>query len=496
MQKLLSFKQKDITKNSYIGLLFIIFGTFLVLYLPVLTTYFSGDDFFHFKISQTDGSLFGFIKLFGIYPMNVRGYAFYRPLFREGLYNIFYSLFGLNSLPFRILQFVIHFTNITLVFILFKKLFKNKMIALLTSFIFALSAANVGSLYYLAGGIQAQGALLFTLLCLISFWEDNKILSFVFFVLALLSHELAISLPFLLLGLNWIKEKELKDFILTSFKSLWVYSLVTALFLYIVVFVIGTSQSEIQYHPNLNPKTLLNTLSWYIAWGMGIPEMLVDYLGGGFKLNPNLMTNWGEYFKFIFPAFFGFIAILVFSLKSFIKDSKLFKDRKFWFLCFWFIVGLLPVLFLPIHKKTYYLQISLPALGGIIAYVLHKQAKLIITASIVVFLVLNISSIKLADRTYWAAQRGRVAEKLIKDITTEYPTLPHNAILIIRNDPSYPFISKEWGGTSTQAYFALNDKDALQLLYKDKDLIVLYEDKDNVPNKFEDITYSFIARIN
>jgi hypothetical protein len=127
-----------------------IYLTVFLLFLPALSTYFAQDDFFHLKASLTDGSFRSFIRLFGIYRFEERGYAFYRPIFREGLYNIFYNLFGLNPLPFRILLFSIHFINIYLVYTLINKLLKNQQIAIFSSFFFGIRAANVAPLFMAA----------------------------------------------------------------------------------------------------------------------------------------------------------------------------------------------------------------------------------------------------------------------------------------------------------------------------------------------------------
>ena len=69
-----------------------------------------------------------------------------------------------------------------------------------------------------------------------------------------------------------------------------------------------------------------------------------------------------------------------------------------------------------------------------------------------------------------------IAEKLINDITGKYPELPRGSVVYIKNDPNYPDISGDWGGTSTQANYILNGSDALQLVYGDMDLKVYYED--------------------
>ena len=48
---------------------FVIYTIVIALYYPVFTTYFSHDDFFHFKVSMVDGGLENFFKLFGFYSL-------------------------------------------------------------------------------------------------------------------------------------------------------------------------------------------------------------------------------------------------------------------------------------------------------------------------------------------------------------------------------------------------------------------------------------------
>ena len=485
---------------------FIILGTIFVLYHPVFSVYFSHDDFFHFKVSQTDGTLGGFLNLFGFHPFIERGIAFYRPVFREALFNIFYSLFGLNHLPFRILSIGIHFLNVGLVYLLMQKLFQKRELALFISFFFGITAANVGSLYYLAGGVQSLGATTFVLLTLLSFWkwleQGGKwyLLSFFAFILALGSHELAVVTPLLLLGLLFVQKRLKQDV-----KATIPFFVVLSVFLYLDLFLIGFSSAEAQYQPTLSPKTILNSLSWYSLWALGIPEMFIDFVEPGFNLNPNLMKFWGDYASGIF--FFGGIAVTIFTASAVFVFRRAIKDRKFWFLLFWFPIALSPVLLLPLHKQTYYLTPALPAFWGAVGLVvfsayswLKKRSGAMINILAGVFLLslflLSVISIALADKTYPAANRGRIAQKLVNEVKVKYPNLPKGVAVYFTNDPNYPKISGDWGGSSKQAAFILNKEDALQLFYKDPTLRVFYEDFGGIPEDLpKEKVYSLVARI-
>ncbi len=475
--------------------LFIIFSAVLVLYFPVLKTYFSQDDFFHFKVSLTDGSLKEFVRLFGFYRFNDRGYAFYRPIFREALYNIFYSFFGLNQYPFRLLQLCIHFINIYLVYAFINKLLGKPRLAFFSAFFFAISAANVGILYYLAGGIQAEGATMFMLAALICFMNKRKLLPLALFVLALMSHEQAVIIPILLAGLIWVKEKKFGNAVASIIRELWPYALVVSFYLYLDFFVIGFSGREIQYQPVFAVGKTLNTLAWYVSWSMGLPEMTVDYVRSGLKLDPRLMRFWGKYFVIIFPAFFvSWTFVFASGLKLLIKARAKLFNKKIIFLALWVPLSLASVMFLPLHKKTYYLSPALPAFWAIVGYLVYAARPRLLPAFILGLLVLNVVSIKLAEKTYWAINRGRLAGVLVRSIKKEYPELPKGAVVYFVDDPDYKIFSEEWGGTSRQAYYALSGSDALQLLYKDPSLRVYYEDVGRPENFYYASLYEIVAK--
>jgi len=245
---------------------------------------------------------------------------------------------------------------------------------------------------------------------------------------------------------------------------------------FIEVKIIGFSTGEAQYQTVFNLKTMANTLSWYGLWAFGLPGTLIDYVGPGLKLNPNLMANWGGYYKVIFPAFAA--SVVLFAAAVF-KSRPRLMDRRVGFFAFWFVAGLLPVLFLPSHKEVYYLGTVLPAFWALVFYLIfgaRKYSKVLSVLFMVCLLTLTVYSIKLGSLTYWVVDRGRLSYKIMSGIKEKYPVLPKGAVLYIKNDPDYPFIAREWGGTSKQASLILSNSDALELLYDDPALTVYFED--------------------
>lgn len=391
-------------------------------------------------------------------------------------------------------------------------MFREKLISFATSFFFAITAANVSPLYYLAGGIQTQGATLFILLTLILYMNylkngerKYKRIAFLSFLLTLASHEQATILPLLLAGLILTKYKF--KFAVNKLKEIWPYFLVTAVYIYLNISVIGYSKEETQYQMIFNFKTTIQTISWYGVWALGLPETFVDFLLPGFGLNPSLMRYWGNYYKIIFPTFFIASGIILSAIiYLLLKKKKVLFDKKLLFLTAWFPLGILPVIFLPQHKSTHYLYPSLPAFWASITFfvfngyqILRKKYKklsiMVLGVLLTSLTLLSLTSVMLARSTYWAATRGRLAGNLVKLVKEEYPSLPKGAAIYFKNDPDYPFVSEDWGSTSKQASYALNREDALQLLYNDPTLRVFYEDLGGVPQEFpENKVYSLMAQ--
>ena len=332
---------------------------FLSLYYPVLITYFTQDDFFHFKIASTDNSLKGLFYLIGFHPFNERGIAFYRPIFRDLLYHFSYNFFGLNQIPLRVLSFIIHFINIYLIYIFSYSIFKNKAVSYFSPFFYAIATNNVATFYYLAGGIQTLGVLMFILISsilFIKYLDKNTIkyliFSFIAFLLALASHEQSVIIPFVFLGLMLIKKGFRVSITKGGIKYLVPFFVTLAAYLYLNIIVIGYSSNEVYYQPVFSPKIILNSLIWYSGWALGLPEMLIDFAPRIFKLDPRLMRYWGEYFRIILPAFFVSLFLLFYSfIYLLIRFKKTLINKSLILFIVWFLIGISPVILFPFHKS-------------------------------------------------------------------------------------------------------------------------------------------------
>ncbi|MFC1626005.1 hypothetical protein ACFL1Q_03120, partial [Patescibacteria group bacterium] len=253
-----------------------LFALSLCLFGRIISLHFAQDDFFHLKVSQLDVNN-SFVNLISFRPFAERGgIYFYRPLFRELLFNIYFKVFGLNPLPFRILQFAVFFANLVLAYLVSFKVTKSKFISMFSAFFVSFAVANIGILSYLNGGIQMAGMTMMALLSILFYLDYLKngainrfLLTIVFFILALASHEIALVLPLMYLSLFLFKNGlTFKKCCLGVKKNILFFVIALAFFL-AEVLVIGLPAGEQQYGLDFSIFRLLNSYFWYGLWSIG-----------------------------------------------------------------------------------------------------------------------------------------------------------------------------------------------------------------------------------
>lgn len=444
---------------------FFLLGILLVFILnkDSLTAYFSQDDFFHLNQIE-DKNLTDIPKFF---ITKAEDQTFYRPLSREVFNLIMYKFFDLNPLPFHLVNATLFILVAVMLYKITQQLFRQNLLRYLAVLAYFISPIHNTELYYLAS-VQTLLATLFSLICIFFFLKKSISLSLIFFIMALLSHESAVVTPLILLVLNLFLFKKVN-------LNIFLFLIPATLILSVTIFG-GLPTPEV-YRPVFNPKTVLNSLSWYTLWSMGLPEMLVDFTGPGFTINPNFLRWYGDYVLKVFPLC-GLIIFLI-SVSIFRnKDKQLL--RNLFSIAILFIISISPFLFFPQKKFVYYLEYtSIWFSIGLALAMIRKRwgAVLLIFLFLISFQTVNLNKI-----TYWAAKRAKAAESLINTVKLT----PRNKSYYFINDPQYPFIAEKWGGSSKQAFYILSGSNAIQLLFKDKNIKVYYEDIDGPPDSKTD----------
>ena len=140
-----------IARSPYFPLALILALIFLV-YAPVLNDWFKSDDFFYLRAAQVQAPSQYVIEAFDFRDTSAAADGpggHYRPLYTisilaEG------ELFGLNALPYHLVNLLIHLANATLVWLIARKITQRPLIAHIAALVFALHPS-----YAMVGGVDS-----------------------------------------------------------------------------------------------------------------------------------------------------------------------------------------------------------------------------------------------------------------------------------------------------------------------------------------------------
>jgi hypothetical protein len=405
---------RKITEFKYLLAIFIIA---LILFFPSLNNFYTHDDFFLLKISKVE-SFKEFVNFYNL-KSSPEGLGMYRPLAMQSFFMVAWKLFNLNPLGLHIISFIFFFGIVFLVYKLTVILMGNKKVGLFAAFFYATSSTHFAHLYWLSV-FQELAMTLFFLLSVIFFIKFvrkgrkiNFLISFFAFLLSLLSKETAIVLP-LILTITYFYLCFTKNTIL-SIKKIFIFLtpffLILSAYLYMRINYYGFPKGA-SYIWDFSPR-FLNTLFWYGLWSINIPEMLIDFIGPGLKINIGPLVYWKNYLITIIISSLALVMVI------FLKLLAMFNKRKtnlllIIFGSFWFIFTILPVLFLPWHKFAYYLTLPLIGMVLVIAYIItgtkmkRWQSAVFLTA----WLISSMVNINLLSKTSWIIKGGMTSSNV------------------------------------------------------------------------------------
>ena len=322
------------------------------------------------------------------------------------------------------MPFIEYFTILLYsIFLLAKKLFgylkvrNSDISSLLVVFLYAVSATHFGHMYYLAT-FQEVVMTLFSVTSVylyLLFLEGKKtrhaICSLIMFVLALLSKENAVVIPGLLLITYLFRQRVLKEkiILINLIKQLIPFAFVLSVYLYFHFFVYGLATGD-SYVWNFSFRKVVNTLMWYLLWSLNIPEMFVDFIGPGFNINPNLMKYWANETVIILSGFVLTALMLLYAFYKSLKDNNI--KLIILFSGMGFIISLISVLFLPIHKFTFYLTLPLFWIIFATSYVLNNINRLFIIIFLIAWIFTSIKTLDLTYKTHWIVRSQDIALKV------------------------------------------------------------------------------------
>ena len=484
---------KGLYKLKYV----LLFITILFLFYPALSNFYTHDDFFQFRISDAH-SLKDFILFFD--PIHApEGWGFYRPLTTQVLYFLVRNLFNFDPLAAHSLALAMFLLVCYLVYKLLLQFTNDKKRSYIGLFLYATSASHFTHLYSIAN--QELGHAIFFLISVITFInymicaEKKYILfSLLAFVGALMSKELAVTLPVILVIVYvFIRlQKKVKLDLKELIRLVSPFYALLAIYGYLHVFHYGLIGGD-SYVWSFSASTALNSLVWYALWSMNIPKMLLDFIGPGLNINPKLMLYWSDHITPIFILFSGF-CVITFSMIIITLKRKSRQDLiLFLFSITWFVLLLLPVIFLQWHKFWEYL--TLPLIGIVLVlsqlivktqdYLKSKKylfiSKALPLIFIFVFVVQSKLTFNLAYETEWTTAGARTARRVYDHINDLYPDKNIPPVSIVFYDTPED-IDLPWK-PSEQLKVILSDNNFFEVFYEGKIIAVYSYTSDVLENE-------------
>ena len=456
--------------------------------------FFSTDDWYHLQLSRLH-SWTEWFNFFRFVPTVQRG-ASYRPLSTQAFFWALSELAGLHAWVYYACSFGLFLVSIWLLRRFLLKLTHSEQLSWIATLVYAVSQTHFTHLYFLSSA-QEIFLVLTTLICLLallakSSWRAD-LLVWLGFIGALMSKETAIILPGLIGLVLLFRYTQSKSFF--SWSTLWQKVVVarwrmwlgTILiwggYLYERFQVFGVSTTiEQSYTFDLSPVQTLHTLRWYGLWSLGAPEALIDYMSGVIQVLPRFFTDYPRLGTWSLILTIGVLSglglvsgwWLLSQVRAKRTGTGTFSQLVFIvFGGLWFLGTLLPVLFFPQHRFA--LELGLPMIGFalIIAALLQSRPRWVIVSFLSLYLVLQLVSVQLTQRTHYTVLRSRISEKVHTYFQEKYPAWPANTYFVFLNDTANH--GAAWG-SSKQISQALMQDNYFKTAYPDQEMYVYYED--------------------
>lgn len=202
---------KEAAVSTYAFVVYLFLAT-IVIFSPMVSNYFTGDDFTWFRwAADCDySSCKSVLERIYKYFLDSQGF-FFRPgtkIFFSGMY----SLFWLNQVVYHIVSLLLHFIVSALFFLLARKILRNNILAGLGALLFLLMSGYSEAVFWISSiGYLFNAA--FALLALLSFtlWDEKRksvyyIATIVFISLGFLFHEVGVVTPLLIIAYKVFQE--------------------------------------------------------------------------------------------------------------------------------------------------------------------------------------------------------------------------------------------------------------------------------------------------
>jgi hypothetical protein len=325
----------------------------IVLIIAVCSAAYFNTLFFNFVCD--DNSLIvdnPYIRVFKFLPLffthdiwNISTQAinsgYYRPLLGAS-FMFDYAIWHTNPLGYHLTNLIFHILVTILVFLLVEMLFKNRIIALSSALLFSVHPVHTEAVSFISGRVDVL-CLFFFLLSLVLFLKyfSNKrfsfyLLSLFCFFVSLLIKEMAVTLPLILLCIDYLilSQEKIKNVVKNFLRLHLGFFIILLIYFLMRYFFLGWKFMKIQTVSPVNLSyylrilTVIRTLINYI-------RLLVFPYGLKFLYGPALAKSLFE------PDIISGIIVLSGLIILAIKSIKKYAITTFSIL--WFFITILPV---------------------------------------------------------------------------------------------------------------------------------------------------------
>jgi len=268
-------------------------------------------------------------------------YGYYRPVITLS-YSLDYLIWELNSSGFHLTNLILHILNSILVFLILLKIAENNLIPFLASAIFATHPIHTESVTWISGRTDTI-ACLFFFLCIFLYQKqytkkgiDIKfyILSVLSFMLAILSKEMSMSLPLVLISYDYLFCSNKSYSLKKSFISMLPYFLMIGIYSVIRFWILKIHTIN-ELDRNINNTTIYsNLLSFFKTIILYLYKLLFPV-----KLNIYIQNRFS--YSIFEPIVIISIVILLLLLFTAVKCRK--NQKLISFSISFFLITMLPL---------------------------------------------------------------------------------------------------------------------------------------------------------
>lgn len=313
---------------------------------------------------------------------------FYRPL-EVFSYLIDFHIWGLNPTGYHVVNTTLHILNSWLLYGIIWKLTTNGRAALIAALFFVIHPVNVESVSF----ISCRGNLLATFFLFLSFWlylRSAKLSSLLSFIFALLSKEIAVVLPLLVLLYEAVYRKKgrkkllLKNIFWKTFPYFLIVFSYFLLRLTLLRFESPTENILLTFSIPTRAMVFIKAIAVYIKWLLFPFPLHMDKL----IYIPNSLLEPFNLLSLLLLLTLGWALI------------KFRRSPHILFFSFWFFLSLLPVSnIFPINALIAERWIYQPSLGwfalwGMLGSYLWEKKRTLISPFILLFVVYSFLTIQ------------------------------------------------------------------------------------------------------